>query len=423
MKQVNIKKPVYAMATTDGNSAEIVMYGAIYDQRPTDWDGNPVEGQFITLDEFLEDLDKVAGCKNITIRMDSYGGDAGVSNTIHNRLRELVRGGATVRCVVDGVAMSGGSLIMCACDPVEVNPSSIIMVHRCWSFLFGGYNANELRKQAAQQDAWDDMQAEIYARKTGKAKAECLALMDEPTYMVGRDAVTQGFADTLIEDAEPVKIAASADGRTVYVKGHAMHLAPGQFAPDTIPTVTPEASATVETNTQPAQSGETEGGSTMTLEEFRAQNPEAAAELEAEVRAAIEASGAAATPPSPAATPATPSAGADDPAQAERARIQEIDAVAHLFPSDVVEAAKYGDHPCTAQEMAYQVAMNAAKSGGQFLAALMADTTGSGAQDVGAAPSTPAAPGAAGDGTKTDAQKKAEASVMVKGLLGKKEEK
>lgn len=161
----------------------------------------------------------------------------------------------------------------------------------------------------------------------------------------------------------------------------------------------------------------------MTLEEFRAQNPEAAAELEAEVRAAIEASGAAATPPSPAATPATPSAGADDPAQAERARIQEIDAVAHLFPSDVVEAAKYGDHPCTAQEMAYQVAMNAAKSGGQFLAALMADTTGSGAQDVGAAPSTPAAPGAAGDGTKTDAQKKAEASVMVKGLLGKKEEK
>lgn len=423
MKKVNIKKPVYAMATTDGNSAEIIMYGTIYEQRPTDFEGNPIEGQFILLDEFLEDLDKVAGCKDITIRMDSYGGDAGVSNTIHNRLRELARGGATVRCVVDGVAMSGGSLIMCACDPVEVNPSSIIMVHRCWSFLFGGYNANELRKQAAQQDAWDDMQAEIYSRKTGKTKAEVLALMDEPTYMVGRDAVAHGFADTLIEDAEPVKVAASADGRTLYVKGHTMHLAPGQFAPDSIPTVTPVASAAVETNTKPAEAGE-EGGSPMpmTLAEFREQNPEAAAELEAEVRAAVEASGTPATPPGPAATTATPSAGADDPAQAERARIQEIDAVSHLFPSDVVEAAKYGDHPCTAQEMVYQVAVKAAKTGGQFLAALEADTAGSGAQGVSAAPSTPATPGASGDGTKTDAQKKAEASVLVKGLLGKKKE-
>lgn len=161
----------------------------------------------------------------------------------------------------------------------------------------------------------------------------------------------------------------------------------------------------------------------MTLKEFREQHPEAAAELEAEARAAVEASGAAATPPGPAATPATPSAGADDPAQAERVRIQEIDAVSHLFPSDVVEAAKYGDHPLTAQEMAYQVAVNAARTGGQFLAALEADTTGSGAQGVGAAPSTPAAPGAAGDGTKTDAQKRAEAKTVVSGLLGKKEEK
>ncbi len=161
----------------------------------------------------------------------------------------------------------------------------------------------------------------------------------------------------------------------------------------------------------------------MDLKQFREQHPEAAAELEAEVRAAIDAGGAATPPPDAAATPTTPNAGGDDPIQAERQRIQDIDAVAHLFPADVVEAAKYGEHPCTAQEMAYQAAISAAKNGTQFLAAMDADTGESGAGDVGAAPSTPATPGASGDGTKTEAQKKAEASVTVKGLLGKKEEK
>ena len=155
------------MATTDGQSAEITMYGDIYEQRPTDWDGNPVEGEFVLMDEFLDDLKSIEGCEDITIRMNSYGGDAGVSNTIHNRLRELARNGAKLTCVVDGVAMSGGSLIMCACDTVRVNPSSLIMIHKCWTFLWGGYNADELRDQAAQQDAWDKMQVEIYKRKTG----------------------------------------------------------------------------------------------------------------------------------------------------------------------------------------------------------------------------------------------------------------
>ena len=39
---VNIKRAAYAMATADGQSAEITMYGDIYEQQPTDWWGDPV---------------------------------------------------------------------------------------------------------------------------------------------------------------------------------------------------------------------------------------------------------------------------------------------------------------------------------------------------------------------------------------------
>ena len=372
---VNIVKTSYAMASRDGQSAEITLYGDICESRPIDWwTDEPVPGEFICLDEFLADLETVAGCKDITVRMNSYGGDAGVSNTIHNRLRELARGGASLTCVVDGAAMSGGSLIMCACDTVRANPSSLIMIHKCWSYIWGGYNADELRELAASNDAWDKMQMEIYKRKTGLSEEEILGMMAETTYMTGREALKKGFVDEIIEDAEPVDIAASADGRALFVRGRQMHLAPGMFAPDNIPTVNPEASATVETNTAGATADE--GGNhpmANTIQELREEYPELTAQLEAEARAAA-------------------GADADARVQAEQDRIREIDAIAGLFSDDVVNAAKYGENACTAQEMAYRAAQNAQAQGDSFLNAMQQDATASNAGKVPSAHSEPEVP-------------------------------
>ncbi len=404
MKATNIRKPAYCMATTDGQSAEITMYGDIYEQRPTDWYGNPVEGQFVLMDEFLDDLKSLEGCKDITIRMNSYGGDAGVSNTIHNRLRELARNGTQLTCIVDGVAMSGGSLIMCACDTVKVNPSSLIMIHKCWGFFWGGYNADELREAAEQYDAWDKAQVAIYKRKTGLTETILSHMMADTTYMTGREAVEKGFADELIEDAEPVTVAASADGRSLYVRGRTIHLAPGMFAPDSIPTVTPEASAPVKTNIQPATSGGRNGGNTMakTLEQLRAENPELAEQIMAEARAAVSADAG---------------TQASQAAAAERQRLADIDAVAGVFDAELVHEAKYGDAPCTAQELAYRAAVKAAAQGQSFLVGLMADAVDSGANGVGAVPP----PSDKGSKAQTPEQRMAEARHEVKALLGRKE--
>jgi len=60
--------------------------------------------------------------------------------------------------------------------------------------------------------------------------------MAETTYMTGREAVEKGFADRLIEDAEPLQIAASADRRTLFVGSRTLHLAPGMTAPDGLET-------------------------------------------------------------------------------------------------------------------------------------------------------------------------------------------
>lgn len=434
---VNIRNSAYAMATADGDSAEITMYGDIYESQPTDWWGDPIDGEFICLDEFLSDLGQISRCKNITIRINSYGGDAGASNTIHNRLRELSRNGAKITCIVDGVAMSGGSLIMCAADTVRVNPSSLIMIHKCWTFLWGGYNADELRDQATQQDAWDKMQVEIYKRKTGLSETVLSHMMSDTTYMTGREAMEKGFADEVLEDAEPLNIAASANGRAIFIRGRKCHLAPGMFAPDTIPTVTPEAAASVEANTNPPDNSGTEGGTTMAknLKELRAENPELAEALMAEARAEATASASgsgAQTPTAGAGTPATTGAGtqaqtAGAPADtnaavdAERKRIQDIDALAGLYDAETIREAKYGPNACTAQEMTYRAAQKASQQGKTFMSNLEADNDASGAQQVSASAS-----GSEGEGaeptTPEGKMMKARASVKELFKKDKKEE-
>ena len=397
MPKIDIKKNFYCMAM-NGASAEITMYGDIVESRPRDWwTGKEVDGQYIVCDEFLKDLDKVNSAKSLTIRMNSCGGDAGVSILIHNRLREMQKNGKEISCIVDGVAMSGGSLIMCACDNVKVNASSIIMIHKCWSSLFGGYSADELRSMAASSDAYDKAQASIYHRKTGLDEETILSMMAETTYMSGKEAKEKGFADEIIE-GEGLAIAASADGQTIFVGKRAYNLTPGMFAPDIIPTAEadPQEQAAEET-VEPAQAVETntpqeeKGGSVMamTIDELRSENPELAEALTKEVRASA--------------------------VQAERERLRDIDEVSALLDPEMVREAKYGENACSAQELTYRAAKEAAKKKGAFLADMEASAEP--ANEVPAAKAEDPVPVEA----KTPAEKMAEARKTVADLLKKED--
>lgn len=359
---VSIQRPCYAMATTDGQNAEITMYGEIVETQPVDWwTDEPVPGQYIIESEFLDDLNQLAGCNIITIRMDSLGGNAGVSVLIHNRLRELSANGTKLTCIVDGVAMSGGSLIMCACDTVKVNPSSLVMIHKCWSYIYGAYNADDLRKTADSNDAWDKSQVSIYKRKTGLSDTVLLHMMADTTYMTGKEAVEKGFADELLDDAEPLNIAASADRQMISCKGHALQLMPGAKLPDTIPlakATAPVAPAVANTQTAGTPANTNEGG----------QNPMA--------NEAIN--------PAPAAE--NPQAAVDAAVSAERRRLEEIDQIAGLFSAEMVREAKYGDTACDARELAFRAAQQATQQGRNFLTSMAEDNQQSGAQSVEAIP-------------------------------------
>lgn len=398
--QVSIQRPCYAMASTDGQTANITMYGEIVESQPVDWwTGEPIPGQYIIESEFLSDLQQVERCSEITIRMDSLGGDAGVSILIHNRLRELTSKGTKLTCIVDGVAMSGGSLIMCACDTVKANPSSLVMIHKCWSRFFGSYNADDLRKAAEANDAWDKSQVAIYKRKTGLSETALLQMMGDTTYMTGREAIEKGFADELLDDAEPVAISASADRQTIYANGHALHLMPGVKLPDNIPMAKAAAPVAAAANIPAASTAKSNKGGQTTM-----------------------ANNANPTPATPAAD--NPQAAVDAAVIAERNRLAEIDSVASLFDPALVQEAKYGETACDARELAFRAAKAAAAQGHEFLKNLAADNATSGAQNVEAVPGASASgdpealPDAKGNVPKTQTERMAAAEAAVADLFG-----
>ena len=330
---------------------EITLYGEIVERRPEDWTGKAEEGDYIVQSEFLDALSGVSGVRSLHLRINSIGGDAGVALLIHNRLRELADSGVKLSCTVDGVAMSGGSLIMCACDSISVNPASLIMIHQASVFLFGGYNAGELRETASACEAWDSAQVSVYRRKTGLEEGKILDMMKNTTYMTGQEAVEKGFADELVTDAEPLEIAASADRARLIVRGHLFPLPHGMSAPESVPVQTKQI-----------------GGNVMakTLAELRAENPELAEALMKEARSDV--------------------AAAQTSAEQERERLQAIDKVAEFCPPEIVQEAKYGEKACSAQEMLFRAAERAKEQGQKFLADLNADTRASGVQDVAAEP-------------------------------------
>jgi len=401
-----LKRACYTLRV-DGSTADLTLYGQIVENRP--WWAEDDE-QFIALSEFIKDLDTLKGKTSLTIHLNSLGGDAYSSIAIHNRLRELSREGTHIDCIVDGAAMSGGSLIMCAADHVSINPSSLVLIHDCWTFVWDSANSTSLRKTADQLDQINASQAEIYVRKTGKAADDIRTMMQEETLMTGREAVEQGFCDELIEDAEDSDISVSADKRTLFVHGHRMRVAAMAKLPDTVKVVesAPEAlptqgSAAGGDNT-PEASGKKGGCKTMTLEEFRKENPEAAEELLAEARASVEQENAAAIQEAE-----------ENGRNSERARCSEIDELHGVFDDETIRAAKYGENPCTAQEMAFRAAQEMARQGRSFLNQMQTDYQESGADGVGAAPGaeeeTPVV---------TNADRKAAGAAMAKKLNGKK---
>lgn len=395
-KMFSINRDFYSLES-NGTDVELTLHGDVVSERPKHWDGTDYEGNFIVESEVLEDLKKAEGHKSLTIRLNSYGGDSVSGVAIHNRIRELSRAGVHTKCVIDAVAMSAGSAIACACEEVTADKAALFMIHKCWAFYWGAYNADELRREASAHDAYDKMYAEIYKRKSGLSEEEILGMMSETTYLTSSEALEKGFLTSVIEDENASKLAASADGRFLYAGNRRLHMCPGSFVPDTIPTISEEDLKSSEDKFKQPEDIQAEGGTSMTIDELREQYPDLCSQIAEDAVSAVDTTGV---------------------VSSERQRLAAIDEIADLFDADLVKEAKYGETACSAEQLALRAAQAAKKNGQSFLAAMSSDAEESGVEGIKPAP----APEEKSDEGRTPEQCMADARAVVMAALGKNKE-
>ena len=176
----------------NGNS-EILLYGPIAGE--SSWWGDEV-----TPRSFAEDLESLGG-KDVTVRINSGGGDVFAAHAIHNQL-VAYKGRVTV--VIDGLAASAATIIAVAGDRIIMPANALFMIHNPAIGLSDYYGAEELLKAA---EALNTIKGSIVAayRKRCKASAEELAaMMDAETWMGAAECLEKGFVDEIQGSVSPV---------------------------------------------------------------------------------------------------------------------------------------------------------------------------------------------------------------------------
>lgn len=359
------------MTSVSDDEGEITLYGDVMSQQPVDWwTGEPEPGLYITPEGFMEDLAAVKDKSRITVKLNSCGGDLYTGIAIHNALKAL---SGEVNVVVEGIAASAASVIMCAGDTVTVYPGSLVMIHGVSVMLWDYLNIQDMKQLMKGMDASERAVAEIYNAKTGIAVDTLRSMMTKETWLTGREALDKGFADALKEDENEPEMSMSKDKKVLYCNGVHHNIEGLHNVPGTIPIAahaTPPAAKPGVNKKPTAKAAKPEGGNKpMTAEEMRAAHPDVVAQIEQDARNAAQTQANA------------------DAVTAERQRLEAIDSIAASIPDQqLVHDAKYGDNPCTAQELCFRVMQQSAASGQQFLANYKADGAASGAGNVGAAP-------------------------------------
>lgn len=171
----------FTMKAAD-KTAEIVIYDEI---GKSFWNEDAVGAK-----QFLDDLNALGDVDNITLRINSPGGDVFDGVAIHNSLKNHK---ANVTAQIDGIAASAASFIAMAADKIVMPTNSFLLIHGASGFAMGG--ADVMRSTAEDLDRIDNSLTATYVARAKSSTAKVKALMKEDRLMDATEAKQWGFAD------------------------------------------------------------------------------------------------------------------------------------------------------------------------------------------------------------------------------------
>lgn len=184
--RLKIKSLARQKSEVKAQGNELMLYGAIgsyFDE---------IDGK-----RTVEQISAMTG--DITVRVNSPGGDVFDGIAIMNALKAHGEKKGKVTVIVEALAASIASVIAIgAADELIMSEGAYLMIHKPWTIGIG--DDEEFEHTAGVLRQIGGTIAEIYARKTGKSKDEMFALMAAETWMDGTAALQMGFADSSLTE-------------------------------------------------------------------------------------------------------------------------------------------------------------------------------------------------------------------------------
>lgn len=189
MKLAQQETKFWNWSKTAEDEAELLLYGAV--TSGVSW----WSGKETMLTQFNRELEEIGDVNNITVRINSGGGEVFTAFAIYTRLRSHK---ASITVIIDGWAASAATIIAMAGDVVKIGKVGAFMIHNPKCSLWDTLEAKECRKVADQLDVIKNAVVEGYIAKTGMDKEEISKLMDAETWYTGEEAVKYKFCDELL---------------------------------------------------------------------------------------------------------------------------------------------------------------------------------------------------------------------------------
>lgn len=198
--------PVQALP--EAKDDELFLYGPIVDGETATF-LQMFDCPAVTSVDVINRLGEIEG--DITVRLNSPGGDVYEGSAIHSALLQRAMAGDTITVRVDGVAASAASFIACVGKQVQIAPMGAMMIHAAMALVFG--RASDMRAAGDLLDRTTKQAAAIYAVRLGKTEHEVFELLngEADVWYMGPEAVEAGLADAVMA-AEPDMGAGGDDG-------------------------------------------------------------------------------------------------------------------------------------------------------------------------------------------------------------------
>lgn len=277
-KMTNSKFWQFRNLADDGEKAELLLYGDISER--SWWE------DAATPKRFADDLAALGDVKEITVYINSGGGDVFAANTIGNMLE---RNAATVTVHIDGLCASAATIVACHADKVVAAADSSYMIHPVSMGICDYLTAEDMKNCLKALETIRSNIIALYAKKSGKTEDECAKWMDETNWWTSAEAKEKGFVDEVDDDAEDSVV--ENRGGVLFVNSISMNT-PFSEAPNFVRSRVMDKITPRPENTPPAEQpgskthGEAKDMEIKTTNDLRAAYPDLVASIENDAAAA-----------------------------------------------------------------------------------------------------------------------------------------